>query len=626
MSVFSSNNHFARNPINISLQRSTFDRSHSHKTAFDSGKLIPIYLEEVLPGDTFDVDFSYIIRQQTPLVPVMDTSVLDVYFFFVPNRLVMDDWQKLNGENDEPWAMTEDVSVPVVYDSNITIDISDIQYAEGTLADYFGIPVGKSVLKTAIGGGINSLPFKAYAKIWNDWFRDENLQYAINIDKTSVDLDIRDIIGVRGNTAYLQNVQYGLGVAPVSKLADYFTSCLPAPQKGDPVTIATLDNIPLKIVDGSSSIILPNGGRELKGFDSNHSISGGFWKNTSVAYGYNGVGPGGAGVGYDYMSEGTRGLAFNGITSQFQMTAPPNIPNNGNFNSNQIYRDVSVTITENDLKKITADSSGASTITINDLRYAFALQRFLEKDARGGTRYIEVLRSHFGVISPDARLQRAEYLGGKRQYINIDQVLSTSGAAQEGLPTGFPGNYLGSTGAYSMTTGATKAVTKSFVEHGYIIGVACVRVMHSYSQGLERMWKRTKRLDYYWPTFANIGEQPVLKQELFFDNADVNQNKNTEAFGYNEAWADYRYKLNKVTHIMSPNAGNKWLSWWSYTDNYANAPTLNDQWIRESKNNITQTLIDSTGSLPQFFADFYFKNKATRAMPVYSIPGMIDHN
>lgn len=595
MSVFSSNEHFSMNPVGVDIKRSTFDRSNTHKTTFDAGKLIPIFLDEVLPGDTFNVQYSYVIRLATPLFPTMDTANLDVYFFFVPTRIIWDDFKKFMGENDQEWTTgQQEITVPQIIST--TSGDSNVWWWYDELGSYMGIPSAVRLLGR--NRGVNALPFRAYAQIWNDWFRDQNTQRTCYINKTSNNIDMKNRTTGLTNVSFYNNVQYGKECAPVNKYHDYFTSCLPGPQKGEPVRIpiagqATLTGNAPVVAGGNASRISLQLANNL--YDQNGNIFEVRDQNLNNYY----------------------QLLING-----DGFIKPRRESSGN-----VATDVMLTSTKLPSMQTNFDNSNArvnlsdvSATTINELRQAFQIQRLLEKDARGGTRYIEIIRSHFGVISPDARLQRSEYLGGGRQPITIEQVLQTSNSTST--------SPLGQTGAFSLTADKNDGFVKSFTEHGYIIGVCAVRVQHSYAQGLNRMWFRNRKYDYYWPALANIGEQPVYKKEIFYthdNNIEDNgfQAVNNEPFGYQEAWAEYRYKLNQVSGLFAPQSQQS-LKSWTYVDHYTSAPSLNADWMQESKANIAQTI--AVQNQPQFIADFYFKNQATRPMPVYSVPGLIDHN
>lgn len=621
MSVFNSNQHFAINPVSVDLKRSTFDRSSTHKTTFDSGKLVPIFIDEVLPGDTFNLSYSYVVRLSTPLFPTMDTANLDTYFFFVPTRIIWNKFQKFMGENTNAWTdqSTEEL-VPIVK-STSSQDVKTTYYVED-LASYLGIPLATKILDST--NGVNQLPFRAYAKIWNDWFRDQNTQQTIYYPEDSSDLDMNNynLINDSNNPAYssfYQSVQYGKELAPVNKYQDYFTSCLPGPQKGDPVQLPLTGNAPIRntydgVFDGSAKN-WPDDGNWFTPLLATQSRDGSFnFPGNSSGNLVGGVNSN------DNLFLSLLPYSFSQGSSDYM---DPNKRNKlGIFktgNVNDATRGVGNLVKNNNsaplYANMYADLTNITSATVNQLRQAFQIQRLLEKDARGGTRYIEIIRSHFGVISPDARLQRSEYLGGGRQPITIEQVLQTSSTDST--------SPLGQTGAFSLTVDRSHSFIKSFTEHGFIIGVACVRVNHSYAQGLSKLWTRRRRYDYYFPVLANIGEQPIFKKEIYFTPLGTSNNPNESVFGYNEAWADYRYKLNQVSGKFSPQASQT-LKAWTYTDYYTSAPTLSNQWIQEDKTNIQQTL--AIQNQPQIIADFYFNNKATRPMPVYSVPGLIDHN
>jgi hypothetical protein len=551
------NTRFALNPTNLDISRSKFNRNHSLKTSFNVGDVVPFYVDEVLPGDTFQLKTSLVARMQTLITPMMDNIYLDTYFFFVPNRLTWNHWKEFNGENTQSaWYPSVEYSVP-----QLTAPATD-GWSIGTLADYFGIPTGVPNLS------VNALPFRAYALIMNEWFRDENLS-----DPLSVPVDDATVVGVNtGN--YITDVAKGGLPFKAAKYHDYFTSCLPAPQKGPDVTIPVADIGNAPVVPLSSNV------------------------PTSLFTGqaYNAVRPDGS----SFSGSGTYGIGFN-LADGSQVDfggSTAGIPTNRTVISNLW----------------AVQSGSAAAATINQLRMAFQIQKLYERDARGGTRYIEILKSHFGVTSPDARLQRPEYLGGNRIPININQVVQSSATASEGTP-------LGDTAAFSLTTDTHGDFIKSFVEHGFIIGVMVARYDHTYQQGLERFWSRKDRFDYYWPVFANIGEQAVLNKEIY---AQGNE-KDDEVFGYQEAWADYRYKPSRVTGEMRSSAPTS-LDVWHLADEYTQLPTLSDSWIREDKSNVDRVLAVTSAVSNQMFADIYVQCEATRPMPVYSIPGLIDHH
>lgn len=543
--------HFALNPTRIDMSRSTFDRSSSIKTSFNVGDIVPFFLEEVLPGDTFNVRTSKVVRMQTLLTPMMDNVYLDSYYFFVPNRLVWNHWKEFNGENTESaWIPTTEYSVPQITSP------SD-GWSVGTLADYFGLPTG-------VGGlSVSALPFRAYALVMNEWFRDQNLQ-----DPLVVPVDDATVAGVNSGNFVTDVAKGGLPYI-AAKYHDYFTSCLPSPQKGPDVTlsVASQGNLPVASLD-------------LTHTESTSPIS----FNRTVGSSYN--------------------VPMVMFGNQLVYDASKKVdPGSVSFQTPGV----------NNLWAI--NSGNAIVATINQLRMAFQIQKLYERDARGGTRYIEVLKSHFGVTSPDARLQRPEYLGGNRVPINVNQVIQQSGT---GAGADTP---QGTVVGMSQTTDSNHDFIKSFTEHGYIIGVMVARYDHTYQQGIERHWSRKTRFDYYWPVFANIGEQAVLNKEIFAQGTT----KDNEVFGYQEAWSDYRYKPNRVTGEMR-SAYEQSLDVWHLADDYASLPSLSDSWIREDKTTVDRVLAVKSIVSDQLFADIYIQNRATRPMPMYSVPGLIDHH
>lgn len=553
--------HFALNPTRIDLSRSTFDRSSSVKTSFNAGDIVPFFLEEVLPGDTFNVKSSKVVRMQTLLTPMMDNVYLDTYYFFVPNRLVWSHWKEFNGENTESaWIPETTYEVPQITSP------ANGGWNVGTIADYFGIPTGIPNLS------VSALPFRAYALVMNEWFRDQNLQ-----DPLVVPLDDATVAGVNTDT-FVSDVAKGGKPYIAAKYHDYFTSCLPSPQKGPDVLIPSATAGEYPVVPRSNLVpdsLLDGTRYSAKIFDAEDDAS-----KTR------------AGIGFYVSDDGLTGRQTTGIL---------NTPSG---------RTGSIPVINN----LWAVASGGLGATINQLRLAFQVQKLYERDARGGSRYIEILKSHFGVTSPDARLQRPEYLGGNRVPININQVIQQSGTQSGTTPQG-------TVVGMSQTTDSHSDFIKSFTEHGFILGVMCVRYDHTYQQGLERFWSRKDRFDYYWPVFANIGEQAVKNKEIYAQgNAE-----DDEVFGYQEAWADYRYKPNRVTGEMR-SAYAQSLDVWHLADDYSTRPSLSDSWIREDKANIDRVLAVQSSVSNQFFADIYVQNRATRPMPVYSIPGLIDHH
>ncbi|ALS03611.1 VP1 [Gokushovirus WZ-2015a] len=572
-----SNSRFAQAP-QVDIQRSTFDRSSGHKTTFNAGKLVPIYVDEVLPGDTFEMKTSAIIRGSTPIFPVMDNANLDIYFFFVPNRLVWEHWKEFNGENTRnKWEQTIEYSIPQMAPplSNGTV----VGWEKGTLADYMGIPtlVGPGASQTNPEYSVNHLPFRAYCLIWNEWFRDQNLQDPVLIDTGDSRTNGSHLVPEDNeNTRKIyQAALQGANLLPVNKYFDYFTGALPEPQKGPDVLLPLGQMAPVitsnKTNKISSNAAMIFSAPQTGATGSNHIL---------------------------YVQKGTGGAS----TSQGRLVAGNQDASGG---------DITQIVPQN----LVADLGNATAATINELRLAFQLQKLYERDARGGTRYIEIIKSHFGVTSPDARLQRPEYLGGERIPINIDQVIQTSGTMEGTTPQG-------NTGAYSLTGNQGSYFKHSFVEHGYVLGLACVRTEHTYQQGLEKIWNRKNRFDFYWPALANIGEQAILNKEIFLQPS---KQTNEEAFGYQEAWAEYRYKPSRVSSAFRSNVTGS-LDAWHYADYYEALPKLSAEWIQETYKNVDRTLAVQSTLEDQYIADFWFKCKCTRPMPIYSIPGLIDHH
>lgn len=548
---------FSVNPTNIDVQRSVFDRDCSVKTTFNVGEIVPFYCDEVLPGDTFSIDRSIVARLQTLITPPMDNLYLDTYFFYVPNRLVWEHWKQFCGENTEsPWIPQTEYSVP-------QLSAPEGGWTIGTLADYFGIPTGVSNIS------VNAMPFRAYSLIINDWFRDENL-----CDPLDIPLSDATVVGV--NTAsFVTDCAKGGKPYIAAKYHDYFTSCLPSPQKGPDVTIPVAAAANLPVVPLSDHV--------------DYSLA-----NTALQWMYRSNGTSNFGNdSYGYALKTNQSGSATGMQGG----------SNASFGADVIPANL-----------YAVQSGVASSATINQLRLAFQIQKFYEKQARGGSRYIEVIKSFFGVTSPDARLQRPEYLGGNRVPIHIQQVVQNSGTQDSGTPQGTP------TGL-SVTSDTHSDFTKSFVEHGFVIGLMVARYDHTYQQGIERFWSRKTKFDYYWPVFANIGEQAVKNKEIYAQGTAADD----EVFGYQEAWADYRYKPSRVSGEMRSTASAP-LDMWHFADKYTQLPVLSDQWIREDKSNVDRALAVTSAVSNQIFCDIFIKNRSTRAMPLYSVPGLIDHH
>lgn len=560
-------NHFSQIPA-TTIQRSRFDRSFDYKTTLNAGYLIPVLVDEVLPGDTFSLRMNSFVRMNTLVAPFMDNVYMDSFFFFVPNRLVWDNWQRFCGEQKNPGDST-DFLIPILNNPGTL--------QNGTIFDYMGLPTGVPLNNT--NNPINSLPFRAYNLIFNDWFRDENL-----ID--SVPVPTGDGPDDMSNFRLLKR----------AKRHDYFTSALPWPQKGPAVEVGLSGNAPVVGFNGSKWDFI--GDDEANGafFLSEPSVTFSASSSTDVLLGsetgsirYNT--PGRISIGVSSGSDEGMIVPANSMTSPyFELSNVSMTPTSG---SSQPY----------------ADLSGVNAISINDLRQAFQIQKFYEKWARGGSRYTETLRVMFNVVSPDARLQRPEYLGGTHSRVNIVPTPQTSSTDSTSPQSNLS--------AFGVLGDSAHGFTKSFVEHGYVIGLVCIRADVTYQQGLNRMWSRRSLFDFYWPTLAHLGEQPILNKEIFTQgNA-----QDDEVFGYQERYAEYRYKPSFITGKLRSTDPQS-LDVWHLAQKFDGLPTLSQDFIEE---NPPIDRVIAVQNEPQFFADFYFNFSCSRPMPVYSVPGLVDH-
>lgn len=550
--------HFNQIP-EMKASRTRFNRDQTILTTFDAGKLIPFYVDEVLPGDTFNVDTSAIIRMTTPKYPVMDDSFIDFYYFYCPNRILWDNFKQFMGEVEEtPWMPAKNYKVPKIKIKGS--DATPLPY-EASILDYMGVP-------TKVNGTfeVNALPVRAYVKIWNEFFRDENVDNAAVIKTDDADVTYED--------ASQDTIEKDLQVAikggrclPVNKFHDYFTSCLPYPQRGPAVAMPMEGNAPIRLGQSDGT---------YQDINTSMNMVVGATQQSNKAGSLN------------YLKE------YNKPGEKAQMEYSGTIGATGSVG---------------DGGWMYADLGGVTATTINELRKAVAVQQYYEALARGGSRYREQVQALWNVVISDKTIQVPEYLGGGRYHVNINQIVQTSGQqTNDDTP-------IGETGAMSVTPINESSFTKSFEEHGFVIGVCCVRHNHSYQQGLERFWSRTDRLDYYVPQFANLGEQPVKKKEIMLTGKASDE----ETFGYQEAWADYRMKPNRVSGKMRSNAGGT-LDFWHYADNYQTVPTLSQEWMKEGKKEIARTLI--VQNEPQFFGAIRIANDTTRRMPLYSVPGL----
>lgn len=541
--------------VHASIQRSTFLRPSSLKTTFNCGELVPVYIDEVLPGDTRKIDLKMLARLSTPLFPTMDNIDLEFYAFFVPNRIVWDGWEQLNGENKTgAWVQSPDPALVPVWEPGVGDELQISKRA----GDYYGIPVGMDCSKY----GVSCLPFRGYTLIYNEWFRDENLQAPIPFSKGNTFGTYASGSGVNPNSYLIS----------VNKFHDYFTSALPAPQKGSSPLIPIELNELIPVITGLDNT-KDFGGLPL------------LWRDTANTPIESSLG---TNDGLSINQSGNTQIYNLGAVSGGSLVHPSNLYADG--------RGMQINAT-----------------TISELRTQFQILKLYEKDARGGTRYIEMLKAHFGVDAGDYRLQRPEFLGHYKTMVGIQSVPQTSASVSGSTPQG-------NLAAYSLTVGSSTIVNKTFVEHGFIHIFAVARQVKTYQQGLEKFWSRRERFDFYYPTLAHISEQPILNKEIY-----ALGNDGDEVFGYQEAWADYRYKPNRVSGQMRSGVTNS-LDAWHYADIYDSMPVLSNEWIVDnSAVNVNRTLAVSMSEDDQIRMDIEFMDKATRPMPVYSIPGLVDH-
>lgn len=537
------------------MKRTKFDRSHVYKTTFNSGKLIPVFVDEVLPGDTTRMSVNYFARLATPVKPIMDNIYLDWFFFFVPNRLVWEHWQNFCFEKEDPDDSTDYVIPTVSATGN-----SNNTYI-GSLWDYFGLPVNTS----GDLSGISALPFRGVYLIYNEWFRDENLQKSVKIQKGDAN-EVLNSARASEQPAWVftsgTSIVPGLACPPRGKRHDYFTSALPWTQKGPGVSIGLAGTADVVLSSTNNPILFSGGGGNSA------------FKDMPV-----------------YSAKIGNEVDIQGYTGE--------ITNKGYL---QFGSDVGL--------KAYADLDSSSIFTINSLRTAFQMQKFYERLARGGSRYTEVLRSFFGVVSPDARLQRPEFLGSFTKMVNVNPIAQTS-ATDDTSPQG-------NLSAYGVTAARFHGFTKSFVEHGYVFGFVCARADLTYQQGINKMWLRSTVYDFYWPTFAHLGEQAIELREIYAQGSEAD----TTVFGYQERYAEYRYKPSQITGKFRSSVTGGTLDKWHLSQFFKTAPTLNEEFIME---NPPIERIIAVPSEPEFLLDVGFRYTTVRPMPMFGTPGLVDH-
>ena len=560
------------------MKRTKFDRSHVYKTTFNSGKLIPVFVDEVLPGDTTRMSVNYFARLATPIKPIMDNIYLDWFFFFVPNRLVWEHWQNFCFEQEDPDDSTDYVIPTISATGN-----SGNAYI-GSLWDFFGLPVNTSGNLS----GISALPFRGVYLIWNEWFRDENLQKSVKIQKGDTN-EVLNSTRSADQPSWVfnsgTNIVPGLACPPRGKRHDYFTSALPWTQKGPGVSIGLAGTASIVDPSPASGYFLHSKGNELAAVSSyggDASASGG----RRVAYGTNSI---------SFDRYGDKDWSTVG---GFAGNSSSNVTIDAYSSSNML------------TKSSYVDLDTSSIFTINSLRTAFQMQKFYERLARGGSRYTEVLRSFFGVVSPDARLQRPEFLGSFTKMVNVNPIAQTS-STNDISPQG-------NLSAYGVTAAKFHGFTKSFVEHGYVFGFVCARADLTYQQGINKMWLRSTVYDFYWPTFAHLGEQAIELREIYAQGSK----DDTTVFGYQERYAEYRYKPSQITGKFRSSVTGGNLDVWHLSQFFKNAPTLNEEFITE---NPPIERIIAVPSEPEFLLDIGFRYTTVRPMPMFGTPGLVDH-
>lgn len=582
----------------IEISRSRLNLSHSVKLTADVGEVVPFFWTEILPGDTIDITTNIVCRLQPLVAPIMDSLYIDSYYFYVPSRLVWSHFKEFMGEDPvNPWDNPIEYTIP-----QLSFPTNGVQ--KGTIADYFGLPINVPTDQT-----VSALPFRSYALICNDWFRDTNIMNGVHIwtDDTTRTMS--------NGSDQVTDIELGGKPFIACKSHDYFTSALRDAQRGNPALVNTGTIAPV-ITNDMSSI----GGNLSNWFTEIGNTGESVWSNlhgpspigTSVQLDYN-AGSGPWKYAQDWTGSGATSIGLEKTSSNMALLTGAQSVVSGN-DKYPFFGNLSSYI------------YNFSGFTTNELRQAFAVQKFMEKSARGGNRYRDMLYSQFGVTASDASLQRSEYLGGSRIPVQVSQVTQTSSSSGSGSS----GQFLGDVAGQSVTMDSSDDVFRSFDEHGFVIGVMVMRYDHTYSQGIPRMFSRKSKFDMFFPVFSNLGEQIVRRKELYLNNTTEETSasldmKNDSAFGYQEAWAEYRYMPNRVCGEMRPTYSQP-LDMWHLGDKYAKAPTLSSDWIREDKSNLDRCLAVTSNVANQYFADIYIQNTMSRPMPLYSIPGLIDHH
>lgn len=553
MSVFNKN--FSVNPAPVQSKRSVFSSSPVNMTSFNFGEIIPIYIKEILPGDTLNMTTQMMFRMSTPLTPVFQFAYLDVYYFWVPNRLCWKHWQEFCGERKDNLSWDISTDYPTLPKLKVmAYQYCELEVSSTPLVSYFGCPTMNVDEDSMRSYEVSSLPFAAYSLIYNEWFRDENVAPWDSTYDTYFNL------GSETSDLILNEPYKGF------KLHDYFTSCIPAPQKGPAATLSLAGSAPVVAGDIHSIPAVAPSLSKLDGSELSAS--------------------------YHLSAAGGQSYANKLMAS----SSDKSIGDLGNVAFNNLWTDLST----------------SSSVTIEQLRTSVTIQRYLETNARYGTRYFEYIFGHYGVTIPNSIVQRPELLAAKRFTLSINQVLNTADNASNNSP-------LGTTGAFSQTFGVDESFTKTFLEHGFVIGVALARPQLSYYQGIPRYLSRSSLYDFYDPIFANLGAMGVKNKELYFDYHS--DNKNEQIFGYQEAWADYRYSSSILTGKMRPNVAGG-LSTWTYAETFGSLPTLSKSFLEQGLSGVDQTLAVQSDNAPQLFGQFCFVEKIARSMPVYSIPGL----